>query len=83
MNCRYLTFEDRHNIERLYSQGEGLADIAHSLGVHISTIYREMSRGNTGELDKNGREGYSSELAQKTFQESLKRRGHRKNIAAQ
>lgn len=43
--------------------------------MHISTIYRELNRGSTGELDANGRAGYDAELAQKKMLESLKRRG--------
>nr|DAP39804.1 MAG TPA: RNaseH [Caudoviricetes sp.] len=77
MTCRYLTLEDRKSLERLYDQGAGLSDIATSLGVHLATIYRELTRGDTGEIDKNGREGYNAELAQKALQESLKRRGRR------
>ncbi len=74
MTCRYLTLEDRRSLEQLYSQGAGLAEIATSLGVHLATIYRELLRGNTGELNAQGREGYSAEVAQKAFNENLKRR---------
>lgn len=83
MTCRYLTLEDRRSLEQLYNQGAGLTDIANSLGVHLATIYRELTRGNTGELNAQGREGYSAETAQKAFTESLKRRGHRKPAAEQ
>ena len=60
-----------------YNAGATLPDIADTLGVHISTIYRELNRGSTGEIDANGRAGYDAELAQKTMLESLKRRGKR------
>ena len=83
MTCRYLTYEDRKSIEALYTAGVSLADIASELGVHLATIYRELKRGGTGELDGNGRGGYSAELAQKTVQDSIKRRGHRKPVVAQ
>ncbi len=83
MNCRYLTFEDRKRLETLYKQGEKLSIIANSLGVHLATIYRELIRGDTGETDENGRNEYSAELAQKTIQNSIKRRGHRKHATAQ
>lgn len=83
MTCRYLTYEDRKNIEALYGAGESLADIASELGVHLATIYREMARGGTGELDGNGRNGYSAGLAQKNIQDSIKRRGRKKPAAAQ
>lgn len=77
MTCRYLTLEDRRSLEQLYSQGAGLSDIANSLKVHIATVYRELARGDTGELNKHGREGYSAEVAQKAFQDSLKKRGRK------
>ncbi len=83
MTCRYLTFEDRKSIEALYAANISLVEIASKLGVHLATIYREMTRGSTGELDNNGRSGYSADIAQKTVQDSIKRRGHRKPIAAQ
>lgn len=82
MTCRYLTFDDRKSLEALYAAGAALPDIAAKLGVHLATIYRELTRGGTGELDENGRIGYKAELAQKTVQESIKRRGHRKPATA-
>lgn len=75
INCRYLTFEDRKNLEEQYNTGAELSDIANLLNIHISTLYRELARGDTRELDVNGRSGYSADIAQKAVQESLKRRG--------
>lgn len=83
MTCRYLTFEDRKSIEALYAANTSLVEIASKLGVHLATIYREMTRGSTGELDNNGRSGYSADIAQKTVQDSIKRRGHRTPVTAQ
>ena len=83
MTCRYLAYEDRKKLEALYAAGKSLTEIASELGVHLATIYRELARGATGSLDSNGRNGYSSELAQKTVQDSIKRRGHRKPATAQ
>lgn len=77
ITCRYFTYEDRKHFEEQYNAGAALPDIADTLGVHISTIYRELNRGSTGEIDTNGRAGYDAELAQKTMLESLKRRGKR------
>ena len=45
------------------------------LSVHYTTIYKELQRGATGELDRNQREGYSAELAERRLRESFKRRG--------
>ena len=75
MTCCYLTLKDRRSLEQLYSQRAGLAEAAASLGVHLATVYHELLRGNTGELNAQGREGYSAEVTQKAFNESLKRRG--------
>ena len=43
----------------------------------LATVYRELTRGGTGELDKNGRSGYSAALGQKRVSENFKRRGRR------
>lgn len=40
-------------------------DIAAKIGVHYATIYNELRRGDTGDLDANGRIGYSADLAQR------------------
>ncbi len=72
-----LILEDRRHLEQLYNEGARLADIAAFLGVHLATIYRELARGKTGQLDANGREGYSADIAQKAAQENLKRRGRK------
>lgn len=82
MICRYLTYDDRKTLAALYAAGENLPDIAEKLGVHLATVYRELTRGGTGELDSNGRNEYSAALAQKTVQESIKRRGHKKPAEA-
>lgn len=83
MTCRYLTFEDRKSFEALYTAGAALPEIAAKLGVHLATIYRELTRGGTGELDGNGRSGYKAELAQEKFTASLKHRGKRKPATAE
>lgn len=72
---RYLTFEDRKKIEAWHLIGDRPADIAARLSVHYTTIYKELQRGATGELDANQREGYSAELAERRLRESFKRRG--------
>ncbi len=42
---RHLNHDDRIIIETLYTEGYSNKDIAAKLGVHISTIYREIKRG--------------------------------------
>lgn len=65
MNKRHLTLKDRLELEKLYLSGCGAEEIAAKLKVHRSTVYNELKRGDTGEMDCNGRIGYSAELAQR------------------
>ena len=76
---RYLTFEDRKKIEAWHLIGDRPADIAARLSVHYTTIYKELQRGATGTLDRNQREGYSAELAERRLRESFKRRGRKRS----
>ncbi len=78
---RYLTFEDRKKIEAWHLIGDRPADIAARLSVHYTTIYKELQRGATGALDRNQREGYSAELAERRLRENFKRRGKKRATA--
>ncbi len=44
MSYYHLTINDRKSIDRLFHQGEKISAIARLLGVHRSTIYRELKR---------------------------------------
>ena len=66
--------KDRMELERLYGIGFGAAEIATKLKVHRSTVYNELKRGDTGEMDENGRFGYSAELAQQRLLENYRQR---------
>lgn len=55
-----LTFEERKAIEMMYRQNMGAEEIAAKLEISVSTIYRELQRGNTHITDINGRSGYSA-----------------------
>lgn len=61
----WFTLEDRKTIERMYNEGSRVDDIAAALGRNRATVYREIRKGFTGEMDKNGRLGYSADLGQK------------------
>lgn len=76
-NLKYMTLDDRKTISRLYLRGDRPQDIADKLGVHVTTIYNELKRGDTGALDKNMRPGYSPLLAQQRIQENMRRRGRK------
>ncbi len=71
----YLTLEQRREIERMYAEGERVADIAARLNRNVAVIYGELKRGDTGVLDGYGRPKYSADLAQATVQENFRRRG--------
>lgn len=65
MKYKHLSYSDRQEMEKLYLQGWHMNDIAAKLGVSLATVYHERARGDTGKMDKNGRGGYSAELAQR------------------
>lgn len=72
---KLLELEDRKKLEAEYLAGARAADIATTIGVHVSAIYRELRRGYTGAEDENGRPAYNAEIAQKNITESMSRRG--------
>ena len=74
MGKRHLTLKDRAELEALYNKGSGVEEIAAKLNVHRSTVYNELKRGDTGEMDSNGRIGYSAELAQQEIINNYRRR---------
>ena len=74
----YLTFDQRREIEALYSDGERAVDIAAKIGRSVAAIYEELKRGCTGELDENKRPVYNADLAQTTALENIRRRGKRR-----
>ncbi len=76
-NYRYLTLADREALESHYLKGERPQDIADALGVHVATIYKELKRGDTGDIDRNMRQGYSAKLAQLRLQKNFKCRGRK------
>ena len=62
---RRMDFADRQKIAELYGRGMTVADIAEQVGFNRASVYEELKRGFTGEMDKNGRTEYSAELAQR------------------
>ena len=81
MKPRYLNYDDRKRIEKMYFCGKEICEIASELSVHESTIYRELERGSTKVLDRNGRIGYSADIGQMTLQNRLKHRVRRKDLS--
>ncbi len=76
-NYRTINFDDRKAIAALYKKGVTIAEISDSVGVPIKTLYAEIKRGDTGSLDLNQRPAYDPVLAQRTYQENLRRRGRK------
>lgn len=62
---RYKTVDDavRREIARLYGAGIKVPDIAATVGLHETSIYRELKRGRTDKLDEYGRFMYDIEKA--------------------
>ena len=53
-----LTYEDRKKIEKLYQQGKTIDEMSLLMGVHSTTMYREIARGG---------EPYSADKAQQAI----------------
>lgn len=75
MRYKYITYQERQRISARYLNDERVADIAAALGLSLTSVYRELKRGETGSLDRNQRMAYDPTLAQRRTQENLKRRG--------
>ncbi len=74
---RALTYDERKYIEKSIKDGKEIIEIAYKLEKSITTIYREIERGFTGEINLiYGRE-YSAELGQKTYMENKMKCGRK------
>lgn len=65
--ARHMTLEERKILQARYSDGQAIAGIAREMGFNESTIYKELKRGDTGEMDSNGRAGYSAIIGQRNL----------------
>ena len=74
---RQLKRTDRIKIEALLKAGLSVIEIAKQIGVHRSTIYNEIKRGQYmhRNSDYTEEQRYSSDLAQRKCEENLKARG--------
>ena len=80
---RTVTLPDRKVLAKLWAEGESPVEIAVKLGFSPSTIYSELKRGSTGELDQNQRPAYDPTLGQQVYQSNLRNRGRRGTEAKQ
>lgn len=83
MSGKYLGPADRQVIAQEWAAYSSVAAIADKVGVAKKTIYEELRRGQDGKLDQNQRPAYDPELAQRRFQENLRRRGKLRVAAGQ
>lgn len=76
-NYKHLSFSDRLKIEAWQRVGTSPRVMADELGVHISTIYRELKRGVYEHLnsDLTTEERYSPDIAEEKYQGNLRAKG--------
>jgi len=75
----YFSQAERKQIADMWAAYQPVTVIACALMVDPSTVHRELKLGNAaGELDENQRLKYDPELAQRRFQENLRKRGRKK-----
>ena len=72
---KYITFEDRKQIARLWAIGTPAQAIAEEIGVNPATISRELRRGYPGKNGRNQRPAYNPVIAQKAVEAAIARRG--------
>lgn len=68
-----LTMKDRRQIAQMYSAEMSVMRIAAEIGCHAATVYDELRRGATGELDENMRPKYDPERGQEVYQANMRR----------
>lgn len=74
---KHLSFTDRIRIEAHTKDGKTPREIAEIIGVHISTVYRELQRGRYEHLnsDYTTEERYSPDIAHKRYKQILSEKG--------
>lgn len=74
---KQLTRADRLKIEALDKAGHKVKEIAEHIGVHQSTIYRELQRGRYihTNSDLTEEERYSPDIAEERYQQNLRDKG--------
>ena len=50
--AKHMEFDDRKKLERLYNSGMNGMEIAPLMGYDYSTIYKELRRGDTGQIGR-------------------------------
>lgn len=63
MKYRLMDDTMRATIAEMYRAGSRVPEIAAAVGLHETSVYREINRGLTDELDENGRFIYDPDKA--------------------
>lgn len=71
-----LTMEDRKVLAEMWAAGERAAVIAVKLGVCPDTVYKELKRGYTGELNELSRPAYDPVRGRQSISGGLETAGH-------
>ncbi len=82
-NYNHLKYEDRLFIEESLKKGISITEIAYKLNRSLQTIYAELKRGDTGEVNKLYEKEYSAELGQKTYMKRKRRCGRKANYVTE
>ena len=78
MGQRVLTMDERREIGKRWARGDTTMDIAYSLRISQSTVYAELRRGQTEEIDPDTmRRGYDPERGAQAYVDNIKKRGNR------
>lgn len=74
---KHLTYNERIVIEKMLKIGEPISNISKALGVHLSTIYREIKKGKCIILncDYSKKEIYSADISHNRYIVNLKAKG--------
>ncbi len=64
----HLSFEQRLKIKNMIDKGYSKKDIAESLSVHLSTVYREITRGTVNNK-------YDPQISESNYKKQLQNRG--------
>lgn len=67
-------------IARMYAENRKVPEIAAAVGLHETSVYRELNRGMTEELDENGRFVYDPNKARLDAARARGRKGRLKPI---
>lgn len=77
---RRMTDDIRCVVAKLYREGRQVQEIAEAVGLHETSVYRELNRGLTEELDEHGNFVYDPEKARLDAALARKNKGRKKAI---